>query len=97
MNRKSQAFVTESLMRIDAQCEKPVSWYGLTGGKVPEKWKKERVVEELVLCCEAFKAIQALAQGAIREFKFHGSGVFPAGAQQGELAVDNLPATGVES
>jgi len=96
MNRKSQAFVTESLMRIEAECVRPVIWYGQTGGRVPDRWKKERVAEELVAACEAFKAIQALAQGAIREFKFHGSGVFPAGAQQGELVVDNHPADSVK-
>jgi len=76
-------------MRIDAKCEKPVSWFVLTGGKVPEKWTKARCVEELVASCRAFTEIQLLAQHATKELQFNGSGgVFPTGALQGELVVD---------
>jgi len=76
-------------MRIDAKCEKPVSWFQLTGGKVPDKWNKARCLEELAACCRAFTEMQSLAQAATKELQFNGSGgVFPTGAMQGELVVD---------
>jgi len=67
MNSKSVNFIRDVLMRIDAECEKPVSWFGPTGGKTPGNWDRNRYEQELVSCCEVFKRIQALAQPGLLE------------------------------
>lgn len=94
MNAKSVNFVRESLMRIDSECEKPVSWFKLTGGATPDKWDKGRYRRELIDCCLAFERIQALAQQAILETQLRRGGVFPVGQSQGELEVDSARPVG---
>jgi len=91
VNRKSEAFIRDALMRIELLSPQlPDGHWGrmATTGCVPSSVTRAKLCEWVVNALVAQREIRQWASCALKELEFNGSGVFPVGAIQGELSVD---------